>query len=381
MNTEESKKPPLDRGLQGIHLDRTYTTFIDGTNGTLEYRGYSIADLAENSNFEETAYLILNGELPTQNQLQEFAQRLKENRKLPDKVIDAINIVKDSHPMDVLRTAVSVLSSCDSEINDNSLESVYRKGIALTSQVACIVMTHHRIRNGLDPIEPNREISHAANFLYMMNGELPSEEHTSIMDQDFVLHADHGLNASAFTARVVASTGADYYSAITSAIATLSGPLHGGAAENVMHMINEIETPDHVEEYISNLLKNRQRVMGFGHRVYKSIDPRASHLRKGLRALIDKTGEQILFMKLENIQKAMHKYTKHGIYANVDFFAGVIYHLLGIPKELFVPIFAVGRVPGWTIQIIEQLQRNILIRPMLRYEGKRQRNYIHISER
>ena len=381
MPAEENERQPLHRGLQKVYLDRTTTTFIEGAEGILEYRGYSIHDLAEQSTFEETAYLILKGELPTQTQLDDFDRQLKEARHLPEEILGIIRIVKDAHPMDVLRTAVSALSAFEPERDDHSLEAVYRKGVRLTSQIACIVMAHYNIRNGREPVHPNPEISHAANFLYMMEGKTPSEQAVRFMDKDFVLHADHGLNASAFTARVVTGTSADLHASITAAIAALSGPSHGGAAENVMTMVQEIGTPEKAKDYVTNLVQSRKRVMGFGHRVYKSEDPRARHLKEGVRQLSEETGQMRWFRVLENIQDAMSPYARKGIHVNVDFFAGVIYHLLGIKSDLFVPIFAVGRVPGWTIQVMEQLDSNILIRPLLRYEGEREKVYISIEER
>ena len=272
------KEVTLHRGLQGVYFDRSETTFIDGKEGVLEYRGYNINDLAEHSSFEETSYLLIYGKLPNKEELSEFDSMLKSYRKLPEEIFDVINVVKDSHPMDALRTAVSALSSFDEDRNDNSLEATIRKGIRLTSQVATIVMAHHNIRNGKDPIEPSDELNHAGNFLYMLKGEIPDQDTIDLMDKDFVLHADHGSNASAFTARVVAGTSADIHGAVTAGIAALSGPSHGGAAENVMQMAKDIGKPENAENYVKNLLSNRERVMGFGNRVYKDEDNRAGHL-------------------------------------------------------------------------------------------------------
>tara|TARA_Y100001936_G_scaffold54302_1_gene52896 strand:+ start:2864 stop:3997 length:1134 start_codon:yes stop_codon:yes gene_type:complete len=371
----------LHRGLQGVYFDRSETTFIDGKNGVLEYRGYNINDLAEHSSFEETSYLLIYGKLPNKEELSEFDSMLKSYRKLPDEIFDVINVVKDSHPMDALRTAVSALSSYDEDRNDNSEEATIRKGIRLTSQVATIVMAHHNIRNGKDPVEPSNKLNHAGNFLYMLNGEIPDQDTIDLMDKDFVLHADHGSNASAFTARVVAGTSADIHGAVTAGIAALSGPSHGGAAENVMKMAKDIGKPENAESYVKNLLANRERVMGFGHRVYKAEDPRAGHLREGVKKLSHQMGEPEWYQILEKVVEAMSPYGRRGIHVNVDFFAGVIYYLNGIPQDLFVPIFAVGRIPGWTIQVVEQFRHNILIRPLLQYTGKREQDYIPISDR
>ena len=373
----------LHRGLREIYFDRTETTFIDGSEGVLEYRGYSIHDLAEHSNFEETSYLLLYGELPTQDQLDAFNEELQSQRELPEEIFPIIEAVKDSHPMDVLRTAVSALSSFDPDKDAawDDVDATFRKGMRMTSQVPTIIAAHYNIRRGNDVVAPSRELNHAANFLYMLDGEVPSGDTAELMDKDLVLHADHGSNASSFTARVVAGTKADAYSAVTAAIGALSGPSHGGAAENVMQMAREIGSPENAENYVRNLLRNRIPVMGFGHRVYKSEDPRARHLREGVRRLSEEKGQPEWYDILIAVQEAMSPYARRGVHANVDFFAGVIYYLNGIPQDLFVPIFAIGRVPGWIIQVVEQYRRNILIRPLLKYTGGRERDYVAISER
>jgi len=371
----------LHRGLSGVYFDRSETTFIDGKEGILEYRGYNINELAEHSTFEETAYLLIHGALPTQAQLDEYDAELKAARDLPEPIFDLIDLVKDSHPMDALRTAVSALAGFDPDRNDNSAEATIRKGLRLTSQVPSIVMAHHNIRNGKDPIKPSTTLNHAGNFLYMMDGKEPSAQAMNLMDKDFVLHADHGSNASAFTARVVAGTAADIHGAITAGIAALSGPSHGGAAENVMQMAREIGKAENAAGYVQNLLSNRKRVMGFGHRVYKAEDPRAGHLRAGVKDLSEEMGQPEWYQILEGVVEAMKPYARRGIHVNVDFYAGVIYYLNGVPQDLFVPIFAVGRIPGWTVQIVEQFEHNILIRPLLQYTGEREQKYVPIAER
>ncbi|MDP6665833.1 MAG: citrate/2-methylcitrate synthase [Dehalococcoidia bacterium] len=371
----------IHRGLSGVYFDRSATTYIDGTQGVLEYRGYNIDELAEHSTFEETAYLLMYGELPAQAQLDEFDAELKNARELPERIFDVIDVVKDAHPMDALRTAVSALSGFDPDRNDNSAEATLRKGLRLTSQVPSIVMAHHNIRNGKDPIKPSTTMNHAGNFLYMMDGNEPSAQAMELMDKDFVLHADHGSNASAFTARVVAGTAADIHGAVTAGIAALSGPSHGGAAENVMQMAREIGKPENAVDYVNNLLANRERIMGFGHRVYKAEDPRAGHLREGVRNLSEEMGQPEWYQILVQVVEAMQPYARRGIHVNVDFFAGVIYYLNGVPQDLFVPIFAVGRIPGWTIQVVEQFEHNILIRPLLQYIGEREVKYVPIAER
>ncbi len=371
----------LHRGLAGVYFDRSATTFIDGKEGILEYRGYNINELAVHSTFEETGYLLIYGELPTQAQLDEYDAELKASRELPEQIFDVIELIKDAHPMDALRTAVSALAGFDPDRNDNSTEATIRKGLRLTSQVPSIVMAHHNIRGGKDPIKPSTTLNHAGNFLYMMDGKEPSAQAMDLMDKDFVLHADHGSNASAFTARVVAGTAADIHGAVTAGIAALSGPSHGGAAENVMQMARDIGKAENAADYVNNLLSNRERVMGFGHRVYKAEDPRASHLREGVKNLSEEMGQPEWYQILEAVVDAMKPYARRGIHVNVDFFAGVIYYLNGVPQDLFVPIFAVGRIPGWTIQVVEQFEHNILIRPLLQYTGERELKYVPIAER
>ena len=378
MSEEEIK---IHRGLNNVYFDRTKTTYINGKEGILEYRGYNIHDLAEKSSFEEVSYLLLYGKLPTNSELESFNSSLKNSRNIPGEVIDIIKSLKDSHPMDVLRTAVSALSSFDEEAADKSYDATMRKGIRLTSQVPTIVMAHNSIRNGKDPIEPSKDLSHAANFIYMLNGENPTESTSTLMDKDFIVHADHGSNASAFAARVCAGTQADLHSAITTGISVLSGPSHGGAAENVMKMVKEVGSPDNAKDYVINLQKSGERVMGFGHRVYKAEDPRAAQLREGVKFLSEEKGDPSWYEILVGVMYAMKPYQRRGIYANVDFFAGVIYHLLGIPTDLFVPIFAVGRIPGWTIQVLEQYENNILLRPLLSYTGEHKQEYIPIENR
>ena len=378
MSEDEIK---IHRGLNNVYFDRTKTTYINGKEGILEYRGYNIHDLAEKSSFEEVSYLLLYGKLPTITELEEFNSSLKNSRHIPGEVIDIIKSLKNSHPMDVLRTSVSALSSFDEEAADKSYDATMRKGIRLTSQVPTIVMAHNSIRNGKDPVEPSKELSHAANFIYMLNGETPTESTSTLMDKDFIVHADHGSNASAFAARVCAGTQADLHSSITTGISVLSGPSHGGAAENVMKMVKEVGSPENAKDYVINLQKSGERVMGFGHRVYKAEDPRAAQLREGVKFLSEEKGDPSWYEILVAVMDAMKPYQRRGIYANVDFFAGVIYHLLGIPTDLFVPIFAVGRIPGWTIQVLEQYENNILLRPLLSYTGEHEQEYIPIENR
>ena len=379
--TDAGDKVEVHRGLKDVYFDRSTATFIDGRAGELRYRGYSIHDLAQYSTFEETSYLLLKGALPTPAQLAGFDAELKAARGLPQPIFDIIAAVKNAHPMEVLRTAVSALAAFDAEAADNSLAATLRKGIRLTSQVPLIVTSHHHIRNGREPVAPSPSLGHAANFLYMLKGEEPSAAAAKLLDTDMVLHAEHGSNASSFTARVVASTEANLHAAITAAVAALSGPAHGGAAENVMHMAREIGDAAKAAEYVARKRKNREPVMGFGHRVYRSEDPRARHMRDGVERLSREMGQPQWYEILQAVVGAMGRYARHGVNVNVDFYAGVVYYLQGIPEDIFVPIFAVGRVPGWTLQVLEQIERNILIRPLLSYTGPGPRDYVPIEER
>ena len=372
----------VHRGLVGIVMNSTEITSVDGQNGVLLHRSYSIHELANHSTFEETAYLLLYGELPTQSELDGFSSALKANRNIPGKVVDLIHDFKDGHPMDVLRTAVSALSTFDTYgRNDNSLEVTLERGIRLISQMPTIVMHHQNIRQGLDPIQPNESLDHAANFLYMMNGNLPSRDTARLMDIDFIVHADHDVNASSTAARVAGGTKANLYEAVTAAIATLDGPAHGGAAEDVMKMVMEIGEPENAVAYIQSVLDGKRRVTGFGHRVYKFEDPRARHLERSVQKLSQEVEDQMLYEVLKAVQEKMEPLKERGIYPNVDFFAGVAYYLMGFSPDMFVPIFAVGRIPGWTVQFIEQIKDDILIRPLSRYEGPSERPYVPISQR
>ena len=372
----------LRRGLRDVYIDNTRSSFIDGDIGKLLYRGYSIHDLAEKSTFEETVYLLLYGKLPTHKELDDFDAVLRANRTIPDEVIKVVELVKNSHPMDVLRTGMSALSAFDPEVGDNSVEATLRKGIRMTAMAPTIVAAHHRLRQGLEPVAPNPDLNQAGNFLYMLLGEEPDQETMKLLDVDFILHAEHGINASAFGARVTASTNSDLHSAVVTGIGVLKGPAHGGAAEEVMKMSIEIGNPENAEEYCRNILDNGGRIMGFGHRVYRAEDPRARHLRERSRDLSEKVGQPKWFQILTYVEEvAMVPYRERGIYVNVDFFAGSIYYLLGIPEDLFISIFAMGRIPGWTVQVMEQFSDNILLRPRLLYQGPMDVEYVPIDQR
>jgi citrate synthase len=375
------EKIEINRGLKGIYFERSSSTFIDGKAGELRYRGYSIHDLAEHSTFEETAYLLLHGELPNVAQLAAFDEALKAERTLPPEIISIITLLKGAHPMDVMRTCVSALAQFDAQATDNSIEATRSKGIRLAAKIPMIVGAHEAIRNGRSAPKPDNSLSHAANFLWMITGRKPSTDAAQLMDRDFILHAEHGSNASSFTARVVIGTDANLHGAMTAAIAALAGPAHGGAAEDVMRMAHEIGEPENAATYIKAKRASGEAVTGFGHRVYRTEDPRARHMRDGVEKLSREMGQPKWFEILQAVVNAMKPYSRFGVNVNVDFYSGVIYYLNGIPQDLFVPIFAVGRVPGWTMQCMEQLQNNILIRPLTLYDGPELRSYIELAKR
>jgi 2-methylcitrate synthase len=379
--SEAPEKTEIQRGLKGVTFDRSRVCYIDGRTGELRYRGYSIHDLAQRSTFEETCYLLLKGELPTRAQLGTFTDELKAARSLPEGIYEIIRTVKHAHPMDVLRTGVSALSAFDPDTADKSPTATLRKGIRLTAQVPMIVAAHEHIRNGREPVAPDPKLAHAANFFYMLKGRAPSADAARLMDMDMVLHAEHGSNASSFAARVVAGTDADLHGAITAAVAALSGPAHGGAAENVMRMAQEIGDASRAAQYVKDKRAASEPVMGFGHRVYRAEDPRARHMRAGVEKLSREMGQPHWYQILEAVVAAMKPYARHGVNVNVDFYAGVVYFLNGIAEDLFVPIFAVGRVPGWTVQVLEQVENNILIRPLTEYTGPGPRPYAPIESR
>jgi citrate synthase len=363
----------LKRGLKDVFFDTTESSDVIGDIGKLIYQGYDIHDLAENSSFEETVYLLMHGSLPTQAQLDGFDSALRAARDLPEEVYDIIDKTKHAHPMDVLRTAMSALSAFDPETEDKSREATLRKGIRVTA--------HHRLRSNQPVVKPDASLNHSGNFLYMLLGERQDKDTIELMDKDFIVHLDHGSNASAFAARVTASTEADLHAGVVSGIATLKGPLHGGAAEGVMKMALEIGDESNVEEYLKGRRERRERIMGFGHRVYKAEDPRARHLRSGSQLLAEKKGQPQWFRILSKVEEQMRPYAARGICVNVDFWSGSVYYLLGIPEDLFISIFAIARVPGYVVQILEQQKANILLRPLLQYVGPQDLVYTPIEQR
>ncbi len=371
----------INRGLKGVYFERSGVSHIDGAKGELSYRGYSIHDLATHSTFEEVAYLLIHGELPNQQELNAFEDNLKAARELPIAVYDVIRAAKDGHPMDVLRTAVSALAALEPTSQKVDEKGFFENGIRLMSQVPMIIAAHHNIRNGRAPLAPDAELSHAANWLWMLKGEKPSQDTARLADVDFILHAEHGSNASSFAARVTVGTEANLHGAIVTALSTLAGPAHGGAAEDVMKMVHEIGNAENAAHYVKEKRAAREAVTGFGHRVYRAEDPRARHMREGVKKLGEEMGAPEWYEILQAVVEAMKPYSRHGLNVNVDFYSGVIYQLHGIPMDLYVPIFAIGRMPGWIIQCLEQLRGNILIRPLTLYNGPDMRPYVGMADR
>jgi citrate synthase len=358
------------KGLEGIVATNSRICWIDGDAGVLAYRGIDIHELASKSTFEETAYLLWNGKLPNKSELAEFSKKLTAARKLPPQIIDLLkSFPKEATPMEVLRTAVSALSFYDKDEKAVDHDSNIRKSFDLTAQIAMLVAAFDRIRKGKNIVAPDSSLSHAANFLWMLTGEKPSQTATRAFDVALILHADHELNASTFAARVIAATLSDIHSAITGAIGALKGPLHGGANEAVMRMLFEIdkEGADPVEYVRDMLEKKKKKVSGFGHRVYHTEDPRATHLRKMSEDLSRASGNTKWFEMSRKIELYINSEKK--LNANVDFYSASTYTTLGIDIDLFTPIFAVSRIAGWAAHVIEQLDDNRLIRPRAEYVG------------
>jgi citrate synthase len=367
-------------GLEGVVAAESSIGDVDGINGVLIYQGLDIHDLAEHATFEEVVYLLWHGRLPKREELAALRRELAAEMTLPAEVSELLRrFPGDAEPMDSLRTAVSALAFYDAGARDLSREGALRTATKLTAQFPVVVAAIDRIRNGKEPVAPKAELNLAANFLYMLKGELPSEREARIFDVCLILHADHELNASTFTARVIAGTLADMYGAVTGAVAALSGPLHGGANTNVMKMLLEIEDPARAEEWLRDALARKKKIMGFGHRVYKTEDPRSVWLRKFSKEMGEAKGETRWNEILERLREVMFRDKK--LYPNVDYYSGSAYYLMGIPLDLFTPIFAVSRISGWTGHILEQYANNRLIRPRADYVGPRDVPYVPIDQR
>ncbi len=367
-------------GLQGVIIAQSDICSIDGERGKLTYRGYDIHDLATHSTFEEVVYLLWHGRMPRRKELVALQEELSENRAVAPEILDLLKgFPPAQHPMETLRTLISALSLYDAEAEDMSPEANRRKAVRLTAQMGTLVADYARVRNGGEPVAPDGKLSHAANFLYMLKGETPHPEDARCFDVALILHADHSFNASTFAARVTASTLSDLHSAITSAMGALKGPLHGGANERVMRMLLEIGTPERAEPFVRSLLEKKARVMGFGHRVYHTEDPRATVLRKMSEELGRRAGNTKWCEISRAVENLMVREKK--INANVDFYSASAYYVLGIPVDLYTPVFAASRIAGWTAHVLEQYANNKLIRPLAEYTGPVNQKYVAIDDR
>ncbi len=373
---------PLKAGLEDVIVSPSEICFIDGHKGRLLYRGFDVDDLVAHSTFEEVVYLLWQGRLPSRKELDAHVKALAStaNRKLPPKVLAMLKLFpKKTTPMEILRTGVSALSAFDPDAEDNSREATLRKSVRLTAQMPTLVAAWERIRRGKAPVAPNPRLNLAANFLYMVNGKAPTPLAAKTFDVALILHADHEFNASTFAARVTAGTLSDLHSAIVAGIATLKGPLHGGANEQVMRMVEKIKDPAKADAWIRKALVDKARIMGFGHRVYRVEDPRAKHLRRLASELGQQVGKTSYVQILDTVARVMAA-EKH-IFPNVDLYSGAAYAAMGIPTDQFTPIFALSRVAGWAAHVLEQHGNNRLIRPRSEYTGPTDLKYIPLAER
>ena len=360
----------IAKGLEGIVANSTSLSDVRGKEGILIYAGYDINELAGKASYEEIVYMLWHGALPNRPQLDELKSQLSSERELPRGVLDFIKSAPiRANPMDVMRTAVSMLGLYDSGLNEEQgrEDADHRRAVSITAKIGVIAAYFHRARQGLALPPVRTDLGEAAHFLYLLNGTEPSTEATKTLDVAYVLHADHGMNASTFSARVTIATLTDFYSAITSAIGTLKGPLHGGANEGVIHMLLEIGSEDKVDAWVDEQLAQKKKIMGIGHRVYKVLDPRAPHLRAMAVKLCEELGEPKWIRMSERIAEIMKE--KKGLNANVDFYSATVYHSLGIPTDMFTPIFAIARTSGWAAHVLEQLADNRLYRPLSEYVG------------
>jgi citrate synthase len=363
-----SASPSVSKGLEGIIAAHTRLSDVRGDIGQLIYCGYDINELAGKVSYEEVVHLLYHNHLPNAKELADLKAVLSGYRELPQGVIEMLtNLPKDCPPMHAIRTGVSALGCYDTTADDDNMDAQRRKALRLIAQIPVITAYFHRSRQGLPIVPPDPKLGEAANFLWMIDGEKPSVEKESTMDMCYVLHADHGMNASTFSARVTIATLSDMYSAVTTAIGTLKGPLHGGANEGVIKMLKEIGSLEQVDAYVADCLAQKRKIMGIGHRVYKVLDPRAPHLKRMAQILSSKLGEPKWIQMSERIAEIM--LTEKNLHANVDFYSATVYYSLGIPTDLFTPIFAIARTSGWTAHVLEQLADNRLIRPQSVYTG------------
>jgi citrate synthase len=376
--------PTVRRGLHDVYIDTTGLSHIDGKDGVLEYCGYDINDLVEHSCFEETAWLLLNGDLPDNEELSAFELELRSSRALPPRAVELARILSGDHPMSALRTAVSALGFDELEQrrgNELASEAERRAGVRLIAQIPTLISTHHALRTGRRPPAPAEHLSHAGNLLAMLLGREAPRDAVRILDRCLIIHADHGCNASTFASRIAVGTDADLHAAITAAIATFAGPLHGGAAEGALAAIDEIGTAANAPSYVKRQFENKKPVMGFGHRVYRCTDPRVAFLQQAAHQVSQSCGSTDAVDIVDALVSAMKPYARYGLHPNVDLYAGVLYRLLGLPDDLAGVMFIAGRVSGWVAHVLEQRRNNVLIRPGLQYVGPTARRYRPLCDR
>ncbi|MBI4249780.1 MAG: citrate synthase [Elusimicrobia bacterium] len=381
--TKLAAKPGFSAGLEGVTAARSGLCSIDGQQGRLYYLGYSIEELTQHSSFEEVCFLLWRRRFPTAPELKALKKRFLECRALPEELAPHIErLPKDAAPMGVLRTLASLLGNLDKN-PDNGVAANEERAVRMTAQFPTMMAAFHRLRRGQNAVAPHPSLDHAANFLYMLSGRQPTKDEARLMDVALILHADHEMNASTFSSLVTASTLSDLYSAVVSGIGTLKGPLHGGANEEVLKMIDAIGDASKVEAYVRESFRSKKyRIMGFGHRIYKTVDPRARVFKEYARNVVAGTDSERLFninVRLEEVMQA--QVGSKGIYANVDLYSGLVYQALGIPPDLFTPIFAIARVAGWTAHVLEYWQENRLFRPNAEYVGPEPRSYERVEKR
>jgi citrate synthase len=381
MSSNAPATPQVAKGLEGIVAAATSLSDVQGQVGKLLYRGYDINDLADHSTFEETVDLLWYGVLPTQDMLDKLTTKFIAARNLPHEIIEGMELFpKHTSTMEVLRSVVSMLGMHDPDGASNSVSANVRKSIRLTAQMPTITAAWHNIRQGRKPIAPRADLSHAENFLYMLDGKVPSKEQARVLDIALILHMDHGLNASTFVARSIASTESDMYSAVTGAIGALKGPLHGGANEAVMKMLLQLGDISKVEDWVKSTLATKGKIMGFGHRIYRTTDPRSEQLRRIALELAKASSDTKWIDMSEKMREVMAR-ERPNIYVNVDFYSASVYYTLGIPIDLFTPIFTISRVAGWTAHVMEQLMDNRIMRPDSIYVGPKDQKYVPMAQR
>ncbi|HIE53522.1 MAG TPA: citrate synthase [Armatimonadetes bacterium] len=373
----------IDKGLEGAITNETQIGYIDGQRGLLIYRGYDIRDLAAHSTFEETTYLLLLGRLPHRTELEEFQKKLASYRGVPEEVMEVLRrLPVNAHPMALLQTGVAALGTFDDEVQEAGGENCLEVGLKIIAQTSTLVGAIARLRRGENPLPPPAHLPHAANLFYLMTGEEPDELTARVMDLALILHADHGMNASTFTGMVIASSLSDLYSAICGAIGSLKGPLHGGANERALIELLNMKDEEDAVAYVHQALKNRQKIMGFGHRVYKTYDPRALILKQYAQRVTERRNLSKLYAIAQRVEEEVVKaYGEKGIFPNVDFYSGIIYHALGLEPPLFTPIFAASRVAGWVARVLEYLPENRIFRPRAAYIGPLEERYVPLVER